>query len=342
MSEGHNKMKKTDDKYHVKIPVRLLVGRNPFFKCNYTKWVYTYIKLRYNYYIDNKPYSYFKLNSKEICAFFDINRSTVFECLKELVYCKLLSKGGSGKYKFLDENTIINALTEVYEESDDVKKPFIPIYYNKFSELWNCDANAKEVELYYYLVNENRHHLKEEQLLEVKTNQTQACKVLKIDHRRYKTCVKKLLDLEYLYKNSNGKLFTLNPKPIELLKNRKPATIQKKEDLDDQPEEDIDNQCEEESNSSTVEGLHDIWEKDINDRMMLDPKLGSEAKKRRLLEAVKYDVLNWRITDSAKGKYIYPIVDHPVHGRNYYDTSCAILVDKCADYGIDIKKYEVN
>lgn len=337
-------MEKKKEKYHVKIPVRFLVGPNPYLKFNYTRWVYTYIKLKYNYYIENKPNSYFKLDTEEICSFFEINRSTVFECLKELIYYKLLTKakGRRGEYKFLDENRIIDALIKAYEECDDGKTPFLPIYYNKFCELWYCGANAKEVELYYYLVNENRHHLNGELWLEAKTSQTQACKVLHIDPRRFKKCINKLLELEYLRKDGTDKLFTLNPKPEALFKSSKTTAVKIKEDLNTQIEEDTGNQYEEESNTEAVEGLHDKWEKDINDRMKLDPGFGLEAKKRRLLEVVKYDVLNWKIVDSEKGKYIYPIVDHQEFGRNYHDTPSAIPIGKCCDYGIDRKKYEVN
>jgi hypothetical protein len=188
-------MNEKSDKYHIKIPVDFLIGATKEFKSKYTKWVYVFLKLKFNFYIQKKPNTFYKIDVNEIGQLFRINKATVFDCFNELKQYGLLEKNGRGSYKINQEEALLK-----FEKTTEA---FIKIYNNWFMDFCNKGNNTVDADVYFFLTNENRHHLTDEKLKKVSVSQSKICRNLKIDTRTYKRCKEKLLDSNYLFENEN-------------------------------------------------------------------------------------------------------------------------------------------
>lgn len=316
-------MSKKKNKYHIRISTRFLLFTKIENTSEYFKWIYIYIKLKYNYYIQKKPNESFELDVDEMSEFFNIHRVTVFKCLKQLTEYGLLTKEERGKYKIICEKQFIN--NHKSNEDANSKDHFLKIYNNVYMDLWQSGVNAKEAELYFYLVNENRHHLENKKWLEVTVSQNQACKHLKIDHRTYKGFVKHLITIGYLNRNDKKKLFTLSPKPLELLEEEtnviRDAVINIKE-------------------NSFQMNSEEIPITFIDSKMKLDPELGSIENKRKLYKCVKYPVVKWLLRKRDNIEYVFPVTKNPEFDVDGYETFNSIRVERAAAYGVDIKRCE--
>ncbi|MFC2093772.1 hypothetical protein ACFLSV_07715 [Bacteroidota bacterium] len=330
-------MENKDDKYFVKISAKFLLGIKFGNTSEYLDWIFVYIKLMYNYYLQHNPNNHFELKVNDISSFFNLHKVTVYDCLKWLTEYGLLEKEGRGKYKIIDEKRFI----ETYVKNTNSKDPFLPIYRNFFIDLWSSRIKAVDANVYYFLVNGNGHHtIKEDKWLEVKTKQSQACRYLGIDYRTYKKSIKKLLELGYLRKDGEGILFTRAPKPKSLLKEDSTVredSIEREESIaqedttareESDVEMDLDTPIEEKLDAQMI--------KDLEIKMKVDLRLISTEKKKELLEKVMYDVNEWMIhTDK---NHVVPFVKHPLYGEHYYYEPYRIPMDKCEVYGIDVSK----
>ena len=319
-------MKEKNNKYHIKISAKFLLGIDIMKKLDHLKWIYVYIKLKYNYYLQHKPNECFELDVNDMSEFFHIHKTTVYDCLKWLTKYKLLVKEGRGKYKIISEKRFIESVKKNDNEDPNSKDSFLIIYNNEFMDLWDAGVKAKEALLYYYLIHKNKHQSKDEEWLEVNVSQTQTCKDLGIDHRSFKGAVTHLISIGYLKKDGKGPLCTKAPKPVELLTKEAP----------------IQTVPTENTNENTETTFNDGWEffdeTSIDSKLKLNPELGSIEKKRKLLEFVKHPVEEWKLYKMKDGEYVFPVVRDPRHKEYFYNTENRISVDKCAAYGVDIDK----
>jgi DNA-binding transcriptional regulator YhcF (GntR family) len=197
-------MYEKDKKYHVKIPVNFLVKSTGIFKSKYTKWIYVFLKLKFNIYIHKKPNTFYKIDVNEIAQLFRINKATVFDCFNELKKYGLLEKSGKGLYKLCKESEMTDLEIDT--------KVFIPIYYNWFIDFWYKGITPELADVYFYLINENRHHLDKDYLIKISVNQAKLCRDLRLNPRTFKKCKKILTRLNYLYKCDNN-IYTVKQGP---------------------------------------------------------------------------------------------------------------------------------
>ena len=209
-------MEKKNEVYHIKIYSIFLFEFKELFDSSYSRWIYIYLKLKNNAKIQFGKEDYYPLNVDQIAGFFNIDRATVFDCLKDLRQLRLLSKKGRNLYRLEGEELLIETYCMAQGiESNIHEEQFIPIHNNFFKDMFNSGCGIKEAEVYYYLVNSNGHYAIKEPLVEVNVRNNKVCADLRMDHRTLKKTTIKLLDAGLLIKERNGKLLTKAPKPIK-------------------------------------------------------------------------------------------------------------------------------
>lgn len=207
-------MQRTKDNYHVKIYRKFLFEFKKQFASEYTRWVYVYLKLINNYKIQHKMNDCYAIDATEIASFFNINRATVYECLKDLDRFLLLSRKGKNKYLLESEETLMNLYYEANNLEGVLKEEkFVPIHKNLFIDLFNNGCGVREAEVYYYLISQNKHYVIKDPFLEVNVKNNKICSDLKTDHRTLKRIISKLLNAGRLIKDENHKLRTKSPRP---------------------------------------------------------------------------------------------------------------------------------
>lgn len=224
-------MKKTKDKYFVKIKHEFLFDIYNKFKSEYTPWVYLFLKFKHNYYLQNNLKVWDKIYSSEIIHYFGVNKTTIYKCLKELELNGLLEKKGN-KIRLIDEN--IYLVTNAMNETQLTDKYNRPIKNIKFLAIGNNDFNklvidiknqifefrgkhhtlVRTLKVFYYLVSKNRQALwnNKKHLTESKENQSSLSKDLKHDHRYIKMILTILKDAGYLILDDEVKIATIDKK----------------------------------------------------------------------------------------------------------------------------------
>ena len=281
-------MNEKSEKYHIKVPVDFLFGTIKLFKSKYTKWVYIYLKLKFNFYLFNKPNTPYKINVNEIAEFFGINRATAFDCIKELWRHMLLKKSGKGLYILCRENEMWNFEIDT--------KVFMPIYYNLFFDFWGKGVTPEIADVFFYLVNANRHHIKDDYLIKSSVSQAKICRDLKIGHRTYKKCKEALIYINYLYGFSKTP-FTIKQGP------------------------DVDNDALEQAKVNIQKTIHNSAE-----------EINSDEKWMELLKS--YKILVWKLCKDKNGvEYAIPFAEHKDYGVGW-ETTIAVKRDNFAKYEV--------
>lgn len=204
-------------KYHIQIDSLLLFNLNAKLKQTFPIWVYIYLKLKYNIFLQRKKEKVFNIDANTIAMFFDINRATVFDSINLLINIGLLTNIKRGYYKLNSEREVIDTIKELMQK-DGVDVPndsFIPIYLNFFVNFFNDGGFPKELWIYYYLISKNKHFAIEKEYLEINVNQKQVCQDLRMDHRTFKQCITKLVERGLVKKDEFGVLLTKFHKPLK-------------------------------------------------------------------------------------------------------------------------------
>ena len=190
-------MEKKDKNYFVKIDSDFLFDKKNIFKSRYTPWVYLYLKLKYNYYIQKLPNNRVSLNTEEIGGFFKIDRSTVHRCLNELRKFELIEKNERNQYKVYSEQ----------KKFDFDSDSYIQVYNNLILNLFQNGGSIDEAKVYYYMVQDNKHYAFEQPYMESNLTQTKISKILRFDPRKTKAILNKLLGLGLITKDDGSKFY---------------------------------------------------------------------------------------------------------------------------------------
>jgi hypothetical protein len=215
-------MERKNKIYHVKIYSKFLFELKEFFQSEYSRWIYIYLKLRNNAKIQFGKEEYYPINVSEIAGFFKIDRATVFECLKDIGKFRLLSKRGRNLYRLESEDLLMESYYKANTiEGNVTEENFIPVHNNFFMDMFNSGCGTKEAEVYYYLIDRNRHYAISEPFVEVNVKNNRICADLRMDHRTLKKITNKLLTVGLLIEDQSRGLLTKSPKPVN-----KPNIIQ--------------------------------------------------------------------------------------------------------------------
>lgn len=215
-------MERKNKIYHIKIYSKFLFDLKEFFSSEYSRWIYIYLKLRNNAKIQFGKEEYYPINASEIAEFLKIDRATVFESLKDLGKFGLLLKNGRNLYRLESEDLLIESYYKANIIEGNIKEEnFIPVHNNFFMDLFNFGCSIKEAEVYYYLIDRNRHYAISEPFVEVNVKNNKICADLRMDHRTLKKKTNKLLAVGLLIEDERGRLLTKSPKPVN-----KPNIIQ--------------------------------------------------------------------------------------------------------------------
>lgn len=194
-------MKKKKDNYFVSIKADFLFDNVKQFKSRYTPWVYIYLKLEKNYYIDHQLKKSFPINSISISSLLGINRATVHRSINELIQIGLVEKFGRDSYKINSEKKLISG-----------KATFIKIYKNLFINIFDNGGKVDEALIYWYMIQNNRHYAFEHNFLESELTQSRISRELKMGQRKVKASLVKLKNLGLISQDENNILFTKSPK----------------------------------------------------------------------------------------------------------------------------------
>jgi len=209
-------MQKKNKLYHIKIFSKFLFDLKEFFTSEYSRWIYIYLKLRNNAKIQFGKEEYYPVNVAEIANFFKINRATVFECLKDLGRFGLLSRSGRNLYRLESEDFLMESYYKANSiEGNLEEENFIPVHNNFFMDMFNSGCSIKEMELYYYLIERNRHYAICEPFVEVNVKNKKICTDLRMDHRTLKKITNRLLGAGLLINDEKSGLLTKSPKPVQ-------------------------------------------------------------------------------------------------------------------------------
>lgn len=224
-----------NEKYHAPIDPIFLFDINRKFKSEITPWIYMILKLKYQYYINDAPYLFYKVDLKYITLLFNLHKSTTYKAIAELIYIGLIEKKNR-KYRILDEKELSNG-NRIVAPEDRLPK-FIKINNNYFYEMllslklnWgdpvsNNELIIKSLRVYYYLIAKNGHCIAEASEKESDETQTSICRVLNHDNRTIKEILSVLQDAGYLRIEEDGRLITIN----KSLQKEKEQAIYKKLD----------------------------------------------------------------------------------------------------------------
>lgn len=182
-------MEKKKNNYFVPIDADFLFNKNNTFKSRYTPWIYLYLKLEYNYYIQKLPNKTISLKTDTIAEFFDIDRSTVHRAVNELVTHGLLNRKERNSYVLYSER---GKYCNEYENN------YLKVFKNLFISIFHNGATIDDAAVYYYMIQNNRHYAFDFNYLESDLTQTKISKVLHFDSRKTKVILAKLLKLGLL------------------------------------------------------------------------------------------------------------------------------------------------
>lgn len=224
--------------YHIHITPEFLFDEFKIFKYNYTPWVYTLLKLRYNYFLHKAPNRTFKINTEELANIFVTTPQTIYNSINELISTGLLIKSNR-RFQIVDEKLYLSKFLKVDVVNEKKYPKFIKFYEWVFTEILldikreilpmeECKRLiVKCLKLYFYLVTLNRHSIvfDDEPVVESTLTQTSLEKHLGNDHRVIKFLLNVLSNKGYI-KLENKKIYTLNkrtydPKKFEFLKFKK-------------------------------------------------------------------------------------------------------------------------
>lgn len=193
-------MKKKKNNYFVPIDADFLFNENDTFKSRYTPWIYLYLKLEYNYYIQKLPNKTISLKTDAVAQFFDIDRSTVHRAVNELVTHGLLNRKERDSYVLYSERG---------KYCDEYENNYLKVFKNLMISIFQNGATIDDAMVYYYMIQKNRHYAFDYNYLECDLTQTKISKALHFDSRKTKGILSKLLKLGLLDTDSeNGKYYT--------------------------------------------------------------------------------------------------------------------------------------
>lgn len=182
-------MKKKKNNYFVPIDTDFLFNKNNIFKSRYTPWIYLYLKLEYNYYIQKLPNKTISLKTDTIAEFFNIDRSTVHRVVNELVVHGLLNRKERNSYVLYSERG---------KYSDEYENNYLKVFKNLLISIFQNGATIDDAAVYYYMIQNNRHYAFDFNYLESDLTQTKISKALHFDSRKTKGILAKLLKLGLL------------------------------------------------------------------------------------------------------------------------------------------------
>lgn len=191
-------MEKKDRNYFVCIDSDFLFDFEKRFKSRYTPWVYLYIKLEKNYFLDNSPGKSFYLNTQGIGDFLKVERTTIYRCINELLDLELLIKNGLESYRLKPEN---------HKKNDN----YIKVYKNSFIDIFENGGEIEEARVYYYMIQDNRHYAFEQNFLPSGLSKTKISKILNYDPRKTKNIIEKLIAFRLIGIDEYGKFYTKSP-----------------------------------------------------------------------------------------------------------------------------------
>lgn len=182
-------MNKKKNKYHAIIDSDFLFDRNKVFKSRYTPWIYVYLKLEYQYYIQKSPFKAYSLKTGDIARFFQIDRATVHRSLNELQEQGLVKRKERDSY-------IVYAEKKKYDDEN-----YLMVPKNLFIDIFTNGGTINEAAVYYYMVIKNRHYVFDSDYRESNLSQTMISRDLNFDSRKTKTILNNLLELGLITKD---------------------------------------------------------------------------------------------------------------------------------------------
>lgn len=191
-------MEKKKDTYFVKIDSDFLFDSNKLFKSRYTPWIYLYLKLEYNYYIQKLPNKSISLKSDKIARFYRIDRATIHRVIKELIEHGFVTRKERDSY-------VIHSERGKYNE--DLNSNYLEVYKNLLINIFQNGANIDEAKVYYYMILYNKHYAFDYKYLESDLSQTKISRNLGYDSRKTKAILSKLLDFGLLSIDQESKKY---------------------------------------------------------------------------------------------------------------------------------------
>lgn len=179
-------MEKKKNTYFVKIDSDFLFDINKMFKSRYTPWIYLFLKLEYNYYIQKVPNKTISLKSEVIAKFFQIDRATVHRAINELIDNRFVTRKERDSY-------VVHSERGNYKENSNSN--YLEIYKNLLIDIFQNGANIDDAKVYYYMIFKNKHYAFDYKYLESDLSQTKISRNLGLDSRKTKTILSKLLEI---------------------------------------------------------------------------------------------------------------------------------------------------
>jgi len=194
-------MEKKSNNYYITIDADFLFDRNNSFKSRYTPWIYVYLKLEHNYYMNNLSNKTTNLNTNEIADFLKIDRATVHRSLSELKDLGLVIRGARNTYKIVKETKERNS-----------QKNYVRVYKNLFIEMFSRGGTVYETLVYFYMIQNNRHYAFDYNFLKSPLTQSRLSRELRVGQRKVKTALSNLKNFGLVCEGESRVLYTKSPK----------------------------------------------------------------------------------------------------------------------------------
>ena len=190
-------MKKRKENFHIKIcPEFLFNGK--LFRSQYAVWVYIYLKLDNNYYLQHCPGKEIKINAKQLAYRIGIDESSVFRAIDELIDWGCLKRVKKGGYKLFDEENVMR------ENEIELSKTFIQIYNNFFMNYFHNYDCVKALKIYYYLYYINKQGKSVNEYEDITFSRNKIAHELKMGKDSVKDAVDFLWNIGLLNKDNDG------------------------------------------------------------------------------------------------------------------------------------------
>ena len=194
-------MEHKDPKYYVKINPEFLFDIENKFKSRNTPWVYLYLKLEKNYYLDHHLKNPFSVDTDAIANLYRIDRSTVHRCINELIALGLVVKDGRDSYKIISETY------ELFSKAN-----YIQIYKNLLINIFDYGGKIDDALIYFFMIQNNRHYAFEDDFLVTQLTQSKISRELKLGQRKVKASINKLKSMGLIAHDENDAICTKSPK----------------------------------------------------------------------------------------------------------------------------------
>ncbi len=214
-------MKKTNEKYFVKIEPDFLFDTYKQFKSEYTPWIYLYLKLKYNYFITKAPNKIFEIDRNDIGMLYNINAATISRCFQELRTKGLLIQV-KNKYRLLNEVGFIRSYELINKITEKEHIDHIQVYKNKFNNLTSDIQKNRPIgntqrmlikclRIFFYLYVKNRHCFnKDTGVVDSAESNNSLSKYLKHDQKTVKVALGMLNKAGHIKLDTEVKISTVN------------------------------------------------------------------------------------------------------------------------------------